>query len=262
MDWDQPLDPQAKKWYDLVAELKQAQSILIPRGHFNSMNGQVESNCLYGFCDASKKAYAAVIYLVIQTPMKTCVQFVVSKTRVAPIQSQTISRLELLSALLLARLMSTTTNALSPQLKLESPRYYTDSQVASYWICGQGKQWKPFVQNRANEIAKLSEKDSWRHCPGKENPADLPSRGLTPLELSASALWRHGPLWMEERNDVPIPDLTDMPEDCALELRVTSKETSHTLLNPSPHIGIGVVKVLDSERKKYCEIDHSSMCSV
>ena len=78
-------------------------------------------------------------------------------------------------------------------------------------------------------------------CLGKENPADLPSRGLTPLELSASTLWRRGPLWMGERDDVPIPNEIDMPKDCALELRKTSKETSHTLLIPGPIVGIGAV---------------------
>ena len=73
VDWDQPLEkPQAKKWHELVTELKQAQPISIPRGYFNTVNGQVEYNCLYGFCDASKKAYAAVIYLVIWTPTKMC----------------------------------------------------------------------------------------------------------------------------------------------------------------------------------------------
>ena len=77
-----------------------------------------------------------------------------------------------------------------------------------------------------------------RHCSGKENPADLPSRGLTPLELSASALWRRGPLWIGERDDVMIPDEIDMPKDCALELRKTSEETSHTLLDPGPIVGI------------------------
>ena len=108
VDWDQPLaEPQARKWHELVAELKQAQPIFISRGYFNGVNGHVVSSRLCGFCDASKKAYAAVIYLVIQTPIETRVQFVVSKTRVAPIRSQTIPRLELLSALLLARLMST-----------------------------------------------------------------------------------------------------------------------------------------------------------
>ena len=122
------------------------------------------SSCLYGFCDASKKAYAAAIYLVIRTPTRMSVQFVVAKTRVAPIRSQTIPRLELLSALLLARLMSTTTSALSAHMKLDPPRYYSDSQVVLYWICGQGKQWKLFVQNRVNEITKLTGKESWKPC--------------------------------------------------------------------------------------------------
>ena len=49
---------------------------------------------LYGFCDASIRAYAAVVYLVIGTDVGNYVKFVVSKIRVAPIQSQTILRLE------------------------------------------------------------------------------------------------------------------------------------------------------------------------
>ena len=243
VDWDQPLEePQAEKWNSLVAGLKQALPISIPRGYFSSVNGQVESCSLYGFCDASKKAYAAVIYLVVLTPTQAYVQFVVSKTRVAPIQSQTIPRLELLSALLLARLMSTTVDALSPLLRLEPPRYYSDSQVALYWIRGHGKQWRPFVQNRVSEILKQTEKDSWQHCPGERNPADLPSRGLTPLELSASALWRRGPTWiLENGGDLPTPDLSDMPDGCVSEVKATSKTASHSLLNPTPIAGVGAL---------------------
>lgn len=129
-DWDQPLEePQEKKWHGLVAELKQARPISIPRGYFNNVNGQVESCCLYGFCDASKKAYAAVIYLVVRTSTQTYVQFVASKTRVAPIRSQTIPRLELLSALLLARLVSTTMDALSSLLTLHG------TTVILRWHC-------------------------------------------------------------------------------------------------------------------------------
>ena len=60
---------------------------------------------LYGFCDASIAAYAAVIYLVEENSDDNHSSFIVSKTRVAPLQTQTIPRLELLSALLLARLM-------------------------------------------------------------------------------------------------------------------------------------------------------------
>ena len=104
----------------------------------------------------------------------------------------------MLSALQLARLMSTTIKALWLSLELEAKRYYGELQVALYWIHGQGKQWKPFVQNRANEIANLTDNSSWRHCQGKENPANLPLRGITLIKLSVSALWTLGPPWIKE----------------------------------------------------------------
>ena len=156
--------------------------------------------------------------------------------RVAPIRVQTIPRL----ALLLASLMSMTIKALSLSLELEAPRYYGDSQVALYWIREQGKQWKPFVQNRAIEIAKLTDKSSWRHCPGKENPANLPSRGITPIELSVSALWRFGPPWIKGGDNALSPEPADMHSDCVSELKGTGKaNNTHILLIPSPAIGIG-----------------------
>ncbi|GFR18242.1 hypothetical protein TNCT_7191 [Trichonephila clavata] len=57
---------------------------------------------LRGFCDASTKAYAAVIYL----KSKQEIHLVSAKTRVAPIKQLTIPRLELCGALLLAELIS------------------------------------------------------------------------------------------------------------------------------------------------------------
>jgi len=76
---------------------------------------------LYGFWDASKQAYAAVIYLVIKTPNDHFVKFITSKTRVALLKIQTIPRLELLSALLLSRLMKKVTDGLQSELSLLLP---------------------------------------------------------------------------------------------------------------------------------------------
>ena len=52
-----------------------------------------------------------------------------------------------------------------------------------------------------------------------ENPADLPSRGLSPLELSLSSLWIKGPRWLgEPACDDHIKD-TPMPSEFAAEMR-------------------------------------------
>ena len=247
IDWDQPLNGVLlKRWQVLVGDLKQAQPISIPRSYFNDVNEKVKSSRLYGFCDASNRAYAAVVYLAVETACGISVNLVVSKTRVAPIQRQTIPRLELLSAVLLARLISNTMDTLSSQMTLNPSRCYTDSQVALFWICGLRREWKPFVQNRVNEIRRLTQVDCWSHCPGKQNPADLPSRGLTPLELSVNVLWRHGPEWLSDGKVVEGHHLDDMPEDCVTEMKAADQRLAHSLLMSTSPTGLG--QIMDCER--------------
>ena len=50
------------------------------------------------------------------------------------------------------------------------------------WIKNE-RVWKQCVGQRVGEIRRLTHRDSWRHCPGEINPADLPSGGLTAKEL-------------------------------------------------------------------------------
>ncbi len=71
--------------------------------------------------------------------------------------TQTIPRLELLSALLLSKLMDNVSRALSLELPLGEPSYFTYSKVSLYWIQGQDKEWKPFVQNRVNQIRSVTQ---------------------------------------------------------------------------------------------------------
>lgn len=87
----------------------------------------VISYSLCGFCDSSLKAYAAVIYLLVETSSGSYVRFIAAKTRVSP---QTIPRLELLSALLLARLISSVTRALENEIQQLRLHCFTDSTVA------------------------------------------------------------------------------------------------------------------------------------
>ena len=172
MDWDESLSSGLlQRWHQLVSGLQEMQSFVIPRCYLNgTVDGEVTSSKLCGFCDASCKAYAAVVDLLLETSAGRQVRFVASKTRVAPLKSQMIPRLELLSAVLLARLMSSITQAIEGEVTLSTPCCFTDSTVSLFWIHGVEKSWKPFVQNRVSEIRKLLNPDCWMHCAGRDNP--------------------------------------------------------------------------------------------
>lgn len=229
--WDEPLLGELLyKWKSLMSNL-QAISISIPRCYLSGLEGS--TNHLIGFCDASANAYAAVVYLQRGTGDGS-VSLVASKTRVSPVGNrQTIPRLELLSALLLAKLIVSVSIALRSEILLDKPAYFTDSKIAMYWIIRTEREWKPFVQNRVNDIRRLTHIDRWKHCPGVDNPADIPSRGSSPAELSTSQLWRHGPDWLkvQDWSHMSEDELEPIPEECLEEMK--SKERSmfaHSLL--------------------------------
>jgi len=107
------------------------------------------------------------------------VQLLQSKSRVAPLKTVTIPRLELMSCVISARLCKSVMEALD----LEVPVYFwSDSMKALSWI-RINDQWGTFVGNRVREINETTTMDSWRQVPGILNPADLPSRGYTPEDL-------------------------------------------------------------------------------
>ena len=101
------------------------------------------------------------MYLKIETANKTNLKFLTSNTRVAPLVEQTIPRLELLSALILARRISHIQSVLEEVISISHVRCWSDSEVALYWICGENRKWKQFVQNRVCEIRSLVPPDAW-----------------------------------------------------------------------------------------------------
>lgn len=76
----------------------------------------------------------------------------------------TLPQLELLGALLSARLISFVKSALrlSNDVKLVC---WTDSKVALSWIVGNLAKWRMFVANRVTEIQTLTSPGNWFHCP-------------------------------------------------------------------------------------------------
>ncbi|XP_046861891.1 uncharacterized protein LOC124455244 [Xenia sp. Carnegie-2017] len=124
-----------------------------------------------------------------------CVKLIASKTRVVPMKELSIPRLELMAARILAHLMSAVRKALESEYNFEGVKYWTDSMTVLYWIVNSGN-WKQFVQHRVDEILRLSSKTEWSHYPGKENPADLGSRGVLMTELKNAEVWWSGPSWL------------------------------------------------------------------
>ena len=161
-----------------------------------------------------------------------------SKTRVSPLSKLSIPRLELMSCLILARLMKKVKESLESIVEISNIRYWSDSLTALFWIKGIDKDWKLFIDNRVQEIRRLSEIDSWSHCPGSQNPADLPTRGVQPSKLSATTVWWQGPSWLLENDDVwpTMPTLSCTPDECIEEMKGSSKKESVVTLTASDSV--------------------------
>ena len=219
--WDDLLsDEFLERWSQLLSMLKGARLISIKRCVDQLVNSKAAR--LVGFCDASSKAYAAVVYLRVEDGDSVDVEFLAAKTRVAPVHGITIPRLELLSGLLLSKLLTSIRDALHSELTLADPVCFTDSKASLYWIQGVHHEWKQFVENRVTAIRNLVPPEFWRHCPGKENPADIPSRGMNATALSESSIWLSGPDWLWHRTEeVASRNVSDIgiPEECRSEMK-------------------------------------------
>ncbi|KAJ8896262.1 hypothetical protein PR048_001606 [Dryococelus australis] len=132
---------------------------------FTCMSSRPEAS-LVGFCDASKMACAAVVYLRSCYPDGTVlVRQVSGKMKVAPLKQISIPRLELCGAMLLAKLLVSVQQALLLDLK-HIP--WTDSTIVLAWLACPSRQWKTFVANRVSTIQDLVPPSHWYrlHEPG------------------------------------------------------------------------------------------------
>jgi Pao retrotransposon peptidase len=191
--WDDILPENiTNQWTSIEKELPMLGKIEIPR----YIEGETEDLELHGFCDASERAYAAVVYSRAITQHGIKVTMLTAKTRVSPLKNrQTLPRLELLGAVLLSRLMKEVQTTLN--FKNENKiHYWSDSTITLAWI--KGNNWKQFVANRVNEIQSNTNINNWHHVSTKENPADCASRGIRPSALKDFSLWWQGPSWLSE----------------------------------------------------------------
>ncbi|XP_051864316.1 uncharacterized protein LOC127566332 [Drosophila albomicans] len=181
--WDDSLPADlTEQWTSFLRNYSSLQDIRIPRWTNYTPGAKIQ---FHGFCDASQSAYGAALYARVETAGQVSVSLLVAKTRVAPIKTVSLPRLELCGALLLAELSA----ALLPHFPTPDAETYlwTDSTIVLAWLDKQPCKWTTFVANRVAKIHSVN--GTWQHVRSERNPADLASRGVSPQELLAGRLW-------------------------------------------------------------------------
>ena len=196
VDWDAPLNtPLNTEWHTIAANITDAMTFSLPRKYAASIPpSENTTTVLHVFADASLKAYGAAAYIQQNNQPAS---FVMSKSRAAPLKQITLPKLELMAAVLAARLSEFVRTSLSIDCILY---LWSDSQIDLYWITSQ-KKLKPFVDHRVSEIRSIS--TNWKYCPSADNPADLLTRGISTQQLASAALWQQGPSWLQLQDQWP-----------------------------------------------------------
>jgi len=143
------------------------------------MSERVVTFSLHTFYDASKMADAAVF---ARYECSTCVQvqLIQAKTRVPPVKTITIPRLELLAATIGTRLATSIVKEL--EQKDITLSFWGDSSTVISWIKRDG-QWGLFCVEPSAGDKRADFERILATCTGVMNPADLPSRGCTVPQL-------------------------------------------------------------------------------
>lgn len=129
-----------------------------------------------------------------------------------PLKALSLPRLELSAALLLALLIEKTSSAID---LTDTPIFlWSDSTIVLNWISSPSRKWSVFVANRVGEIQRRTDVAQWHHIASADNPADVLSRGIGPLNLANATTWWHGPEFLLKLEYCwPNRDFTKMEEE-------------------------------------------------
>lgn len=279
VNWDESVPQNVQSaWLTYVNSLSDLVSLKIPR---YCLSTNITTFQIHGFCDASIRAYGCGIYTRIvdhSGVIRVCL--FTAKSRVAPTKRQSLPKLELCGALLLARLFT--------QIKPIFTNYdfdtylWTDSQIVLHWLRLHSATLSPFVGNRVSEIQDSTANAHWKHVPTKSNPADIVSRGSTPAELYSS-IWLTGPeflyedisKWPKQRDDdVDMEIVNSEMRKSVFKVTITNNYILETLDRYSSHthqirlvawilrFGKGLKKGTNSGPLTADELHHALLCII
>ena len=194
--WDDTLPVDLEEtWQAAHEQLNSLHPIQFRRSICSESKKNIE---LHMIADASEKVYAAVLYARVEKlDGSVTTKLLACKTKVAPLKSISIPKLELCAAHLAAKHMKSCLQAISKtRFKVSSIHAWSDSKITLAWISGEPRRWNTFVLNRVSDIIDVTSPSDWKHVPTEFNPADLASRGTSVLSLMESSLWWSSPEWL------------------------------------------------------------------
>ena len=216
LDWDAELSSADRKiWQDWIRRMEKLSSLKIPRC-IKRREVHVGNPQMHVFCDASESGYGAVVYarFSVASSLPYC-SLLFAKSRVAPLKTVTIPRLELAAAKLAITLSCVVKGEM--KLEFESVFFWTDSTIVLHYINNTSARFSTFVANRLAVIHQFSKPCQWRHVGSEINPADLASRGIH--NISQLRYWLNGPVFLtQDQSTWPRTNLqTNVPEEVELK---------------------------------------------
>ena len=146
--WDEPVSEEVRnRWFKWKCELAKIENLSIPRCYRPADFGRPVETVLHHFSDASFKGYGQCSFLrMVNAEGKVHCSFVMGKSRVAPIKSITVPRLELTAAVLSVQVSEQLKRELD--IKLSGEVFWTDSKVVLGYIGNSVRRFHVYVANR------------------------------------------------------------------------------------------------------------------
>ncbi|XP_071943813.1 uncharacterized protein [Antedon mediterranea] len=202
-DWDDPIPTEsADQWNRWLIDLPTIMDLKVPRC-FKPIGLRIKSSQLHHFVDASEAGYGVVTYLrMIDSYDKSHCSILMSKSRLAPLKTTTIPRLELTPAVEAIKLDKLLPREL--EIPLLESTFWSDSMIVL---------WEHSFPHQ------------WRYIDTKSNPGDDASRGLTASKLVNNRRWVSGPsyLWKNEERWPTQPPLICAELEARAEIKKSSK---------------------------------------
>lgn len=178
-------------WIKWLKKFEEIVRLKIPR-HYGYISSESSEISLHVFVDASPEAYSAVAYLRFMTNGHLQVALIMAKCRVAPVKYTSVPKLELMSAVVGARI-ARTIKTQHKRLKITSTTFWSDSVTVLRWLYSPNLKLQQFVAPRVTEIQELTCVNDWRYIASADNVADDGTKWNDIDFSSSDHRWIKGP---------------------------------------------------------------------